>query len=98
MLCSHQSNQGFNYWNNNKIKKHLPERCLQRIHNGKLLSYEKLIKKFGSAYVHHRNIQSIAIETFQIKHGWSFVAVTDIFTQTKRQHNFRKVEILGYHR
>ena len=54
--------------NNNKIK-HLHESFLRLIHNDKLPSYEELLKKDGSASVHHKNIQSLAIETFQIKHG-----------------------------
>ena len=38
--------------------------------------------KNGSVSVHQRNIQSLAIELLQIKHGQSRKIVTDIFTQT----------------
>ena len=67
--------------NNNKIK-HLHERCLRLIHNDKLSSYEELLEKDGLVSVHHKNIQSLAIEMFQIKNGQSPEIVSDIFTQT----------------
>ena len=67
--------------NNNKIK-HLHERCLRLIHNDKLSSYEELLEKDGSVSIHHKNIQSLAIEMFQIKHGQSPEIVSDIFAQT----------------
>ena len=75
--------------NNNKIK-HLHERCLRLIHNDKLSSYEELLEKDGSVSIHHKNIQSLAIEMFQIKHGQSPEIVSDIFTQTTQHYNFRQ--------
>ena len=74
--------------NNNKIK-HLHERCLRLIHNDKLSSYEELLEKDGSVSIHHKNIQSLAIEMFQIKHGQSPEIVSDIFTQTTEHYNFQ---------
>ena len=71
MLHSHQ--------NNRKIK-HLLERCLRPIQNGKLSSYEKLLEKDLPVSVHHRNIQSLATEMSQIEHGQSREIVTNIFT------------------
>ena len=64
--------------NNNQIK-HLHERCLRLFHNGKLPYYEELLEKDGSVSIHHKNIQSLAIEMFQIKHGQSPEIVRDIF-------------------
>ena len=69
--------------NNNKIK-HLHERSLRLIHNDKLSSYEELLEKEGSVSVHHRNIQSLAMEMFQINYDESAEIVPDIFTQTTR--------------
>ena len=65
--------------NNNKIK-HLHERCLRLIHNDKFSSYEELLEKDGSVSVHHKNIQSLAVEMFQIKHGQPPEIVSNIFT------------------
>ena len=84
MLHSRHNNQRFNSCNNSKIK-HLHERYTRLIHNGKLLSYEELLEKDGSVSVYHRNIQSLPIGMFHIKHGQSVEIVTDIFTQATRQ-------------
>ena len=46
---------------------------------------KKLTEKDWSVSVHHRNIQSLAIEMLQIKHGQSREIVTDIFTQTTQE-------------
>ena len=46
--------------------------------NNKLYWYEELLEKDGSVSIDHKNIQSLAIEMFQIKHGQSM----DIFAQT----------------
>ena len=75
--------------NNNKIK-HLHERCLRLIHNDKLSSYEEVLEKDGSVSIHHKNIQSLAIEMFHIKYGQSPEIVSDIFTQTTQKYNFRQ--------
>ena len=75
--------------NNNKIK-HLHERCLHLIHNDKQSSYAELLEKDGSVSVHHKNIQSLGIEMFQIKHGHFPEIVSDIFTQTTQHDNIRQ--------
>ena len=53
--------------------------------NDKLSSYEELLEEDGSVSVHHRTIQSLAIEMLQIKHGQSREIVTDIFTQVTQE-------------
>ena len=57
------------------------ERRLRLIRNDKLSPYAELMEKDGPVSVHHRNIQSLAIEMLQIKHGKSRKIVTDIFIQ-----------------
>ena len=74
--------------NKNKIK-HLHGRCLSLIHNNNLCSYEELLKKDGSVSIHHKNIQSLAIEMFQIKYGQSPEIINDTFAQTIQYYNFR---------
>ena len=61
------------------------EKCLRPIRNDKLSSYEEHLEKDGSVSVHHRNIQSLAIEMLQIKHSQSCTIVTDIFTQVTQE-------------
>ena len=75
--------------NNNNVK-HLHERRFRRIQNDKLSSYEDLLNKDGSVSIHHRNIQGLAREILQIKHGQSCETVTDIFTQKTKEYNFRQ--------
>ena len=58
--------------------------------NDKLSSYEELLEKDGAVSIHHKNIQSLAIEMFQIKHGQSPEIVSDIFAQTAQRYNFRQ--------
>ena len=83
-------NAEFNYCRQNKNKiKHLHERCLRLIHNDKLSSYEEPLEKDGSVSIHHKNIQSLATEMFQIKHGQSPEIVSNILTQTSQNYNFR---------
>ena len=70
---------------NNKKTKHLHERHLRLIQNDKLSSYEELLEKDWSVSVHHRNIQSLAIEMLQVKRGQSRESVTDVFRQTTQE-------------
>ena len=51
------------------------------IHYDKLLSYEELLEKDGSLSVHHKDIQSLAEEMLQIRHGHSREIITYIFTR-----------------
>ena len=69
----------------NKKIKHLHGRCLRLIQNDRLSSYEELLEKDGSVSVHHRNIQSLAIEMLQIRHGQYRKFATDIFKQTAQE-------------
>ena len=81
--------------NNNKIK-HLHERCLRLIHNDKLSSYEELLEKDGPVSIHHKIIQTFAVEMFQIKHD-SLLKLLVIFLH--KQHSITssdKIEILGH--
>ena len=51
---------------NNKIK-HLHERCLRIIYNGKQSSYEELLIKDSTVSTYHRNIQTVATKRFKVK-------------------------------
>ena len=69
---------------NNKKIKHLHERSQWLIQNDKLSSYEELLEKDWSVSVHHRNIQSLAIEILQVKHGQSREILTDVLKKKSR--------------
>ena len=49
-------------------------------YNNKLSSYEEPLEKDESVSIHHRNIQSLATDIFQIKLSQSPEILTDIVT------------------
>ena len=53
---------------NSKIN-HLQERSLRIIYNDYITSFEDLLKKDNSFKIHHKNIQSLAIEFFKVEKG-----------------------------
>ena len=55
---------------NNKIN-HLHERALRIVYSDYKSSFNTLLDKNGSFSIHHRNIQSIAIEVNEFLHGLS---------------------------
>ena len=55
-----------NRCNNSEIK-HLHERCLRLTYCDKTSSFEELLGKDGLVSIHHRNIQSLAIEMHKVK-------------------------------
>ena len=55
-------------------------------YNNKLSSYEEPLEKDESVSIHHRNIQSLATDIFQIKLSQSPEILTDIVTLTTQQH------------
>ena len=69
---------------------------MRLIQNDKLSSYEELLEKDWLVSVHHRSIQSLATEMLQVKHDQSREIVTDIFTQTTQEKNFKKIKNLRY--
>ena len=44
----------------------------------------------GPVLIHHKNIQSLANQMFQIKNGQSAEIVSNIFSQTSQHYNFRQ--------
>ena len=58
--------------------------------NDKLSSYEELLEKDGSVSIHHKNIQSLAIEVFQIKNRQSPESVSNISAQAIQHYHFRR--------
>ena len=63
---------------NNNIIRNLHERCLRLIYNDENSSYEELLTKDGSVFIHHRNVQALATEFYKIKNGLSPELFTEI--------------------
>ena len=63
---------------NNKINK-LHERALRLLYKDDFSTFNQLLTKEVSVSVHHRNIQSVAIEMYKAKHGLSPVLMKYIF-------------------
>ena len=53
---------------NSKIT-HLQERSLRIVYNHYITSFEDLLKKDNSFKIHHKSIQSLAIELFKVEKG-----------------------------
>ena len=53
--------------NNNKINR-IHERGLRIVYEDYSSSYDDLLKKDGSVRVHHKNIQTVAVVMFKVKH------------------------------
>ena len=55
---------------NNKIN-YIHERALRKVYKDNESSFENLLKKDNSVCIHHKNIQSLAIELFNVKNNLS---------------------------
>ena len=66
---------------NNREINRLHERCLRIICNDKQSSFIELLEKDNSAFIHQKNLQSLATEMFKVSIGLSPVSMNDIFKQ-----------------
>ena len=68
---------------------HLPERYLRIVYNDYITSFEDLLKKCNSYKIHHKNIQSLAIERFKVEKGITNPILYDIFPLRSIDSNLR---------
>ena len=73
---------------NNKIN-HLHEQSLRIIYKDTISSFEDLLEKDRSFTIHQRNVQSLAIELFNVKGNLSNNIMYDIFQTRKINYNMR---------
>ena len=60
MFCSREMNRRIN---------HIHERALRLVYDDYITSFEDLLIRDKSVSIHHRNIQTVAIEMFKVKNN-----------------------------
>ena len=73
---------------NRKIN-HIHERALRIVYRDNSSSFTELLKKDNSVCIHYRNIQSLAIELYKVKHTISNSLILDIFLLRSEDYNLR---------
>ena len=77
---------------NRKIN-HIHERPLRIAYRYYNSSFKDLRKKDNSVCIHHRNIQSLAVELFKLKENLSNTIMRDIFPTRVLNYNLRSQTI-----
>ena len=77
---------------NRKIN-HIHERSIRIVYRDYNSSFKDLLKKDNSVCIHHRNIQSLAIELFKLKENLSNTIMRDIFPTRVLNYNLRSQTI-----
>ena len=73
---------------NRKIN-HMHERSRRIFYRNYNSSFKDLLKKDNSVCIHHRNIQSLAVELFKVKENLSNTIMSDIFPTRVLNYNLR---------
>ena len=73
---------------NRKIN-HIHERSLRIVYRDYNSSFKDLLKKDNSVCIHHRNIQSLAVELFKVKENLSNTIMSDVFPTRVLNYNIR---------
>ena len=68
---------------------HIHERVLRIVYKNNVLSFEELLEFDKSFKIHHRNIQSLAIELFKIKNNLTVTIMNDTFQPRAVSYNLR---------
>ena len=68
---------------------HIHERDLRIVYKHNVFSFEVLLELDKSFKIHHKNIQSLAIELFKIKNNLSVTIMNDFFQPGAVSYNLR---------
>ena len=80
MFCGRKSNNRIN---------HLHERPLGIVYNDNQSYFENLLRKDRSVPIHHRNIRSLAIETYKVKNNMPTSIMSELLEKRNLHYNFR---------
>ena len=72
----------------NKIN-HIHERSLCIVYNDYISSFKDLLRREKTFTIHHRNIQSLAIELFKVKNNISNTIISELFETRSVNYNLR---------
>ena len=73
----------------NSKTNHIHKRPLRIVYKDNISFFEELLKKDHPFCIHHRNIQSLAIERFKVKNNLSNIIIFDIFETRNLNFNLR---------
>ena len=82
---------------NNKINR-INERASRITYNNKLSSFQDLLDRENSVTIHHRNIRTLAIETFKVLHWLSPPLLNEVFVERNWNYNLRGNNFLNRRR
>ena len=74
----------------------LHERCPQVVYNDKNSTFNEPLEKHGSAYIHHQNLQKLAVEIFKVARGLSPEIINEIF-QFREEITYELTERSHFH-
>ena len=74
---------------NNKINK-IHERTLQLVYDDRQSTFEELLNIDKSVTIHHRNVQVLVTELYEVHHGLAPERMNNIFKKRSATYKFRK--------
>ena len=78
---------------NKKINR-IHGRALRITYNNKSSSFQDLLDKDNPVTIHHRNIRTLAMETFKVLHGLSPPLLNEVFLERNCNYNFTREQFL----
>ena len=78
---------------NNRINR-IHEHALRIVFSDYISSFDELINKSGSVWIHHRNLQFLAIEIYKALHNLSPPLMSELFQLKEVKYNLRQGKTL----
>ena len=69
------------------------ERWLRIVHGDNKSSFEELLRKYKSVKIHHRNLQVLATEIYNVQHGLSPQIMNSVFNLKIVPYNMRRQDL-----